>query len=168
MKYFINYKGYSRVPNKGSCLNKRSPWKLGRKNPYSKVVFEGFPYVLWLFQEFLETMHQFANQGEEEKLSFLFKVNLICAPFVIFEYNTINMDFWLGVRSKWRWPNWWRRIKRHNCLMRCRERNGIWWTAGILNITIANDKKNLRGECICKMQWHSHKMYSGRGGGCHF
>ena len=33
-------------------------------------------------------MHQFANQGEEEKLSFLFKVNLICAPFVIFEYNT--------------------------------------------------------------------------------
>ena len=29
------------------------------------------------FQEFLETMHQFANQGEEEKLSFLFKVEII-------------------------------------------------------------------------------------------
>ena len=28
------------------------------------------------FQEFLETMHQFANQGEEEKLSFLFKVEI--------------------------------------------------------------------------------------------
>lgn len=25
-------------------------------------------------EEFLETMHQFSNQGEEEKLSFLFRV----------------------------------------------------------------------------------------------
>ena len=25
-------------------------------------------------EEFLETMHQFANQGEEEKLAFLFRV----------------------------------------------------------------------------------------------
>lgn len=37
-------------------------------------------------QEFLETMHQFSQQGEEEKLSFLFKVYdpngdpPLCAP----------------------------------------------------------------------------------------
>ena len=107
-------------------------WHLAEKNPYSKEVCDGFPYGLWLLQEFLETMHQFANQGEEEKLSFLFKVNLICAPLSYLNIIPNNMDFWLGVRSKWRWPNWWRRIKRHNCLMRCRERNGIRWTAGII------------------------------------
>ena len=35
------------------------------------------------FQEFLETMHQFANQGEEEKLSFLFKVEI---PFSLLSF----------------------------------------------------------------------------------
>ena len=32
-------------------------------------------------EEFLETMHQFAHQGDEEKLSFLFKVKTASLRF---------------------------------------------------------------------------------------